>query len=318
MLTLARRLAWAAAIGMLVVLLMGATVTKTGSAEGCGKSWPLCHGKFIPEYAFTTMVEFSHRLVTSLEGFLLLAACVAAFRFRRALPELKVLIPLTLFTLVLQSGMGAAAVMWPQMPTVLALHFGISLTALASVYLMARVLAEGPDRPPRDDAAVPAGFKRLMWSSLVVITVVAYLGAYVRHTHSQMACYTWPLCNGSLFPGFTGPVGIAFNHRLAALVAVLLLVWMLARARDLRAARPDLWRIAVAAVALVLVQSLVGGLVIVSRLSFAATMAHALTMALLFSAVADGARLVLPQPRPAERPRRAGDGSTVGAPAPAR
>ena len=28
-------------------LLMGATVTNTGSSEGCGKSWPLCHGEFI-------------------------------------------------------------------------------------------------------------------------------------------------------------------------------------------------------------------------------------------------------------------------------
>lgn len=31
---------------MLFVQIGGALVTKTGSADGCGSSWPLCHGKF--------------------------------------------------------------------------------------------------------------------------------------------------------------------------------------------------------------------------------------------------------------------------------
>ena len=35
-------------VGMFLVLIMGALVTKTGSAEGCGNTWPLCHGKFAP------------------------------------------------------------------------------------------------------------------------------------------------------------------------------------------------------------------------------------------------------------------------------
>ena len=66
----AKWLSVAATVGMFLVLLMGATVTNTGSAEGCGRSWPLCHGEFIPEYAFETMVEYSHRLVTGVEGLL--------------------------------------------------------------------------------------------------------------------------------------------------------------------------------------------------------------------------------------------------------
>ena len=34
-----------ATVGMFLVLLMGATVTSTGSGEGCGRSWPLCNGR---------------------------------------------------------------------------------------------------------------------------------------------------------------------------------------------------------------------------------------------------------------------------------
>ena len=295
MVTLARRLSVAAAVGMLVVLLMGATVTKTGSGLGCGRSWPLCQGQFVPEYAFETLVEYSHRLVTSIEGLLLLGASAAAFRFRRALPELKLLIPLTIFTLLLQSGMGAAAVMWPQTPPVLALHFGISLTALASVTLMAYVLREGPARPPRDDAAVPAAFRRAAFGTLLAITAIAYLGAYVRHSKSSLACTTWPLCNGEVFPGFAGPEGIAFGHRLAALGGVCLIAGVWFRARQLPR-RPDLGRVAGVALGLVLLQAAVGALLAWTELSFLSTMAHAAVMALLFVAVAELCRRALPRP----------------------
>ncbi len=315
MVTLARRLSIAAAVGMLVVLLMGATVTKTGSGEGCGRSWPLCHGRFVPEYAFETLVEYSHRLVTSVEGLLLLAACVAAFRLRRALPELKLLIPLTVFTLLLQSGMGAAAVMWPQSATVLALHFGISLTALASVTLMAFVLREGPARPRRDDAAVPTAFRRAAFGTLLAITAIAYLGAYVRHSNSSLACTTWPLCNGEVWPGFAGPEGIAFGHRLAALGGVCLIagVWLWARRLG---ARPDLGRVAGVALGLVLLQAVVGALLAWTELSFLSTMAHAAVMALLFVAVAELCRRALPRPAgsvvAAERPAPLSRVATTG------
>ena len=117
----------AATVGMFIVLLMGATVTNTGSAQGCGKSWPLCQGRFIPEYAFETMVEYSHRLVTGIEGLLIAGLAIGAWLIRRRLPELRVLVPLMVVTLLLQSGMGAWAVMYPQTPPVMALHFGISM-----------------------------------------------------------------------------------------------------------------------------------------------------------------------------------------------
>ena len=75
---LTRWLALAAAIGMFVVLAQGALVTTTGSGEGCGQSWPLCRGEFVPTYAIETMIEFSHRFVTGVEGFLIMGAAVGA------------------------------------------------------------------------------------------------------------------------------------------------------------------------------------------------------------------------------------------------
>ena len=312
----AKWLAVAATVGMFIVLLMGATVTNTGSREGCGRSWPLCQGEFIPEYAFETLVEYSHRLVTGVEGLIILGLSVTAFRLRRRYPELKALIPLMLFTLVLQSGMGAWAVMSPQTPPVLASHFGISLVAFASVLLVMRVLWEATPITAAATRAVPAGYRALAWVTLLWTVVVAYIGAYMRHSGAELACHTWPLCNGSLLPDLSSPgVAVAWGHRLAAVIALALVAWLTFWSHEFRAVRPDLYRIGAWASVFVIAQAVSGAFVIFSRLSLASTLSHAALMALLFAALADGARRTLPQRRVLE------DSSAhlpQGVPAPAR
>jgi cytochrome c oxidase assembly protein subunit 15 len=224
------------------------------------------------------------------------------------MPEMTVLVPLMIVTLLLQSGMGAWAVLYPQTPPVMALHFGISVVCLASVYLTARVIFEEGERRPLDHAqAPPSGFRALAWVALIAVIGVAYLGAFMRHSGAELACYTWPLCNGELFPGLSGPIGVAFGHRLAALAATGLVLWLALWARRLRHDRPDLARVTTIAMGLILLQSLIGGFVILSRLTFASTMLHAAVMALLFIMVADLCRRVLPAaPAAATEPAPAG------------
>jgi hypothetical protein len=137
-----KRLSFIAMIGMFIVLMMGSTVTNTGSAEGCGRSWPLCQGEFIPEYAVETAIEFSHRIVTAIEGILIAAVSIGAILIRRGNRQVKVLVAVLVGTLILQSGLGAAAVMWPQSPAIMASHFGISMTCFAAIFLLTRYLYE--------------------------------------------------------------------------------------------------------------------------------------------------------------------------------
>src|SRR5258708_14062186 len=82
-----RALAAVTTLGMFVVLVMGATVTNTGSAEGCGRSWPLCNGQFVPEFTVATAIEYSHRAVTGVEGVLVVALTVAMLARRRSARE---------------------------------------------------------------------------------------------------------------------------------------------------------------------------------------------------------------------------------------
>jgi cytochrome c oxidase assembly protein subunit 15 len=211
--------------------------------------------------------------------------------------------------------MGAWAVKYPQTPPVMASHFGISLVCFASVFLVMRVLWETTPITSAATRAVPSGFRTLAWATLLWAVVVAYIGAYMRHSGAELACYTWPLCNGSLLPDLSSPgVAVAWTHRLAALIALALVAWLELWSRRFKTERPDLYRIGLWASVFIIAQAAAGAFVIFSRLSLASTLSHAALMALLFAALADAARRTLPQRR-VEKESAAP--TSVGVPAPA-
>src|SRR5690625_2350289 len=130
-------------IGMIFILLGGALVTKTGSSDGCGTSWPLCEGQLIPANITPELViEYSHRLVSSIMGITILALSILAWKFIGHIREVKLLAFLSVFFLVFQGLLGAAAVMWGQSDFVLAAHFGISLISFATVFLLMILIFE--------------------------------------------------------------------------------------------------------------------------------------------------------------------------------
>ncbi|HEV2528789.1 MAG TPA: COX15/CtaA family protein [Thermomicrobiales bacterium] len=306
-----RALAVITALGMFLVLLMGANVTATGSGEGCGNHWPLCHGSFLPADTFESMVEYSHRFVTGIEGLLVVATAIGAWRVRKTYPVFTLLVPVMVLFLVIQALMGAAAVKWPQSAEVMALHFGISLVCLAAAALIARIVTEARRDRFEDHLRLatirarhiaPAGLRWLAVTALVFSVVTAYLGAYVRHTGYELACLGWPTCEGQLVHGLTGPAGIHYNHRLSAVVITLMVVALLWWTWRLRSIRPDLFGIAAVAMVVVIGQSVVGGLIVLTNVQILTTLAHAGLMGIFFVAMCDLVRCTWPARRPADRP----------------
>lgn len=60
-----------------LVILWGAWVRISHSGDGCGDSWPLCEGQFVPAAPKQkTLVELSHRLMSGLFGIFVLAGFV--------------------------------------------------------------------------------------------------------------------------------------------------------------------------------------------------------------------------------------------------
>ena len=287
---LAHILSVAMCIGMLLVLIMGATVTQTESGRGCGDDWPLCNGKFVPDYTITSIIEYSHRVVSGAVGLLVLFATIAAFKWinRR---DAKVYASGALFFTVLQAGLGAAQVLNPQSEAILALHFGFSLlaftfTLLAVVAVRAEIREDrGWKEKPRKP--VSSGFKISVWLTTLYSYVVVYTGAYTSHTDSGGGCSGFPLCNGQVIPSdLSGAIGVAFTHRTAAFLLFLAVLALAIYGRRVFADHGYIRSGTGWALVLVAAQVLSGGLLMLlmgSDIYVLGTLLHTLIISILFA-----------------------------------
>ncbi|MBX5464343.1 MAG: heme A synthase [Clostridia bacterium] len=292
-----RRLALASALAMLVVVAAGALVTNTGSGHGCGNSWPLCNGRLLPVWSLPALIEFGHRLVTGLSGLLLVP--LAVWTWRRGDGRARRLLLFGLAFVVVESFLGAAAVLWGEPTAVLALHFGISLLAFTGIWLVAAWLRQDGEAVRRRPQA-PARFRRLAWTASVTVYGVIYLGAYVQHVGAAGACGGWPLCRGALLPPPGGLAAVEFVHRLAALVAVAVLALLAREGRRLRGSRPELAGASATALLFILLQALSGGLVVLGGMALGLELLHTTLVTLLFAALSY--TLLMSAPAPEGRP----------------
>jgi heme A synthase len=75
------RFAWAVLAFTLAVVLWGAYVRATGAGAGCGNHWPLCNGEVVPRApAVKTIIEFTHRVMSGLDGLLIFSLMMWALR----------------------------------------------------------------------------------------------------------------------------------------------------------------------------------------------------------------------------------------------
>jgi protoheme IX farnesyltransferase len=77
--------AWFVLYYNLFVILVGTVVRATRSGDGCGSHWPLCDGEVIPtDPSVARIIEWTHRLVSGVDGVLVLALVVGGiWLFRR-------------------------------------------------------------------------------------------------------------------------------------------------------------------------------------------------------------------------------------------
>lgn len=271
-------------LAMLLILLGGALVTKTGSGDGCGDSWPLCNGELIPSnITFELVIELSHRLVSGASGILVLLLCVWAWIALGHIREVRPLAFISFFFLVLQALIGAAAVIWGQSDAVLALHFGISLISFASVLLLTLIIFEVDKKFDADNVVIGSTMKKHIYGSILYTYVVVYTGALVRHKEASLACPDIPFCSNAAgwLPGDINQ-WIQMGHRTAA---TLIFVWILIafihafkHYRD----QKNIYYSWLIALVLVTMQAISGMLVVVTRLNLGLALAHALIISLLF------------------------------------
>lgn len=274
----------ASTVGMLLILLGGALVTKTDSGMGCGRHWPGCNGQLIPdEITPEVLIEFSHRLVTGAVGILIVVLAVWSWIAIGHKRETKFLASMAVFFLILQALIGAAQVLWGQGDFILALHFGISLISFAAVLLLTLLVFEVDQKFDTDKIKIG---KTLKWHTIGVTIysyAVVYTGALVRHTESGLICSDWPLCHNDQF---RLPVNlyewVHMGHRAAA---ALIFIWLgiiaIHVVKNYKNQRAIYWGWVIAFI-LVTLQVITGMIVVLTKLNLYIALLHSLFISLLF------------------------------------
>ena len=280
-------------IGAYVMIVLGVLVTTTGSGRGCGNSWPFCHGEIIPgSLSVQGLTEYSHRIMSSLDGFLVLILTVWSWFVYRKDRLIKLYAFLSLLFIVVQGALGAVTVVYENTFAInwlLSIHFGLALIAFASVVLLTtrlfelgRQRRERPARPLRPTLWLQVSF----WSLAVYTYIVVYIGAYVQHTGAVVGCgYQFPGCGSNYLPDLISLPGIQILHRYAAgllwLGTLVLLIAVLRRYRAYRGLVIGAWW----SMILVTLQALVGVVNVFTTGQMLSALVHATLVSIFFAVV---------------------------------
>ncbi len=100
------------------------------------------------------------------------------------------------------------------------------------------------------------------------------LGGVVRVTDSGLGCPDWPLCHGQIIPPFDTATLIEYSHRLSGSVLGLLVIANLVIAWTHFRANRIVFHTSVAALALVLVAGILGGVTVLTELAWQYRLLH--------------------------------------------
>ncbi len=223
-----RSLAVVTVLATYALIVLGGTVRATDSGTAC-PDWPLCHGRVIPPLETHVLIEYSHRLVASVVGFLILGTVFWAWRRER---ENKLVFRAGIATVALLAGqvaLGGVTVKTETAASVVALHLAMALALLTIMIVIAvRSLAQSADRTRENrggglaEMAREIGGVRLV--ALAGTFALIIVGAYVSQTGAGLAYPDWPLFDGKLVSAGGRLADLHYAHRLLAAVVGLLLV----------------------------------------------------------------------------------------------
>ena len=262
-----RRLVLATGVATFVLIVVGGVVRVSDSGLGCGPAgsgfsgWPFCNGDVVPGVDLNSIIEYTHRALAIVVGFMILSIFVLAWRrHRRLLAPAGALLALV----VAQGALGGATVEENLEEAYVAAHLGLAMLLLGLLLYLWRAVNAVPTEsggPRLRGLAIAA-------SGAVLCTIVA--GGYMAGTQNygradyqlgdgaHHACgKEFPTCNGELMPfGDARLVDIHLTHRFFMYVASLLVIALVVVALRRRVAV----RYARALGALLAIQILVGAL----------------------------------------------------------
>jgi cytochrome c oxidase assembly protein subunit 15 len=190
------------------LIVLGGTVRATGSGEAC-PDWPLCKGNLVPPLEAKVWVEFSHRLMASVVGFLIAGLVYAIWRRRKQDPLLWRAGIVAGVLLALQIIVGGITVDTQTAAGVVAIHLSIALTLLTTLIFITARLFRAEDHPLVRLEVLPC-------IVLAGVFALVITGAFVSQKHAGLAYPDWPLFNGGVTPSSSEAGQLQYAHRIVA------------------------------------------------------------------------------------------------------
>lgn len=207
-----RVFAVASAVLAFAIAVLGSWVRINDAGLTC-PDWPLCQGQLVPSLHGGIVLEWSHRLVAFVEGFVVLGAIVTGFRARRTVAGVGPVLTALGVIFLIQVSLGGATVLLGNSPLSVMLHWGMGMALLATLTTLAILAILAP--APRVDARIGDGAAPALAAAAIFAFVTMCIGAYVSSSYAGLACATVPACDGTLL-GTTNAQLVQMLHRLAA------------------------------------------------------------------------------------------------------
>jgi heme a synthase len=250
-----RRLSIISLSATFILVAIGGLVRATQSGLGCGDDWPACNGRLAPGLETRAeIIEFSHRFVAMIVGFMILGLAILALRHFRNNPRVLRPTLAALALVILQALLGALVVIQELKAETVVIHLVGSMSLLALlIYIVSKVSADQGTLRVEADASLSRQAMGVALAVLVLLMVGSYVSSYPDRPPA------WPLIDGRLIPDLGNEVFLVhFVHRaLAAVVAVLLLVFCVRVIRR-RATHPRGARLAQVALGLFALETIIG------------------------------------------------------------
>ncbi|OGO51258.1 MAG: hypothetical protein A2148_09460 [Chloroflexi bacterium RBG_16_68_14] len=264
------------------LIVLGSVVRVTGSGDAC-PDWPRCRGDLLPPLESDVLIEFSHRLLASLVGFLVLATAVAAWRWQRRAPAVVWGATAAVALVGGQIVLGGVTVLNDLPSSMVMAHLALASALLATLLAIAfaSFASEPVGRPSLAGQGGATAFRNLTFVTALATFGLMLTGSYVSGSGAGLAFRDWPLFDGRLLPEGGRLAVIHATHRLAVVAVGLVLLYTMVRAWRLqRRHRPAVLTLTLA-LTLYTAQVLVGAANIWTLLRPAAGAAHlALAVAL--------------------------------------
>jgi heme A synthase len=213
-----RPFALAAVLAAVALAVLGSWVRINGAGLTC-PDWPLCHGQLVPVLSGGVVLEWSHRLVAFLEGFIVIGALVTGWHARTRIAFVRPVLGFIAATFAVQVLLGGATVFLANNPPSVVWHWATAMLFLAGLVALALLAIVEPPAGVRP--GMQSGLFPLLCGTAAAAFVAMCAGAYVSSSGDGLACLTFPACDGSWF-GVTAGEAAQMVHRFAAGIVFVL------------------------------------------------------------------------------------------------